>query len=226
MKQILLPFNWKIVIFLIILEVFTVPFVAISNSIIISNQIYLGIIGFSVAFIALIIILKLFVQPIKQYLSHLLKQKIIQINGLLYTSLFAGFLLMLMFYLQNLSYSFTKSDCIVGFVSAFFSVSISLIIYNFLASYLGYGVKIKVSDNNCCYLVAFPIKDIIVLTLLFSLYETIASPISLLWLPHYNHRFLWGIIAGILSGLAGGIPLILICHFTKYKITIFLKLIK
>lgn len=217
-KFIAIPFNWKIVVFLIIIEVVTIPFVAISNSLIIKNLLYMSLIGFSVAFVALICIFRGLSLIIKNYFTQLLCEPVIKINGLLYISLIAGFLLMFMFYLQSLTYHFTNSDCIVGLVSAFFSVSISLVIYHLGVHYFNYGIKLITNSNS--YTIQIIIKDIVILTLLFSLYETIVSPMSLLWVPHHQHRFIWGIITGVVSGLSGGLPLLVLCYFTKYNITL------
>ncbi len=178
----------------------------------------MSLIGFTVAFLALICILRGLNPIIKNYFSKLMDEPVIKIKGLLCLSLIAGFLLMFMFYLQSLTYRFTNNDYIVGLVSAFFSVSISLIIYHLGVHYFNYGIKLITKTNS--YTIQVVIKDIIILTLLFSLYETIVSPISLLWVSHYGHRFMWGIITGVVSGLSGGLPLLALCYFTKYNITL------
>jgi hypothetical protein len=167
--------------------------------------------------------MQLIVRPIRIYFSKLVGTEIVKIHGALYIGLISGFLLMFMFYLQELTYRFTNSDYIVGTVSAFFSVSVSLILYTVIEKLFNYGIKIKTVSNQT-YLLAFPLKDILVITLLFSLYETIASPLSILWIPHFEHRFLWGIISGIASGVIGGLPITIISYVTGYKITINLKL--
>ena len=217
-----LPINWKVVIFLVILELLTVPFVAISNTIVLSNQNYIVIMGFVVAFFALLVIMKLIITPIKHYLSKLIGVEISRISGVLYLCLISGFLLMFMFYLQEVTYRFTRSDYIVGTVSAFFSVSISLIIYTIIEKYFNYGIK-TISKDNKSYLLCFSSKDIIIITLLFSLYETIASPLSILWVPHYTQRFLWGCISAVAAGVGGSLPMVIICYLVGYKITIRLK---
>lgn len=220
-----IPFNWKIIIFLVILEVLTVPLVAISNNIVIKNYVYVLLMGFIVAAFALFIIMKLIIFPIKNYFAGLIGQKILKIHGALYIGLLAGFLLMFMFFVQELTYKFTNSDCIVGFVSAFFSVGISLIIYSIFSKFFNFGLKIF-TENKQYLLLLIPMKDIIALTLLFSIYETIASPLSILWVPHLDHRFVWGIISGVVSGVVGGTPLVIISFILNYKITINLKILK
>ena len=220
--QISLAINWKIVIFLIILELLTVPFVAISNTIVLDNQNYIVIMGFVLAFFALLVIMKLIIAPIKRYFSSLIGEKICKISGVLYLCIISGFLLMFMFYLQEVTYRFTRSDYIVGTVSAFFSVSVSLIIYTLIEKTFNYGIKVITKDNKS-YLMCFGIKDIIVITLLFSLYETIASPLSILWVPHYTQRFIWGCISAVAAGVGGSIPMVIICNLVGYKITIRLK---
>lgn len=222
--KIVIPFNWKIIVFLVMVEVCTIPFVAASNTFVVSSALYLSIMGFIVAFAALIFIMKAIEKPIRRYLSKLLGVEITKVTGILYLGLISGFLLMAMFYLQEITYNYTKSDEIVGAVSAFFSVGATLYIYKFVQEVLNYGIKIVTVNKK--YIVIFPVKDIIALILLFTIYETIACPVSIIWLPHHEYRFLWGVLAGFLAGFSGGVPLVLICYLTKYKITFNLKEIK
>ncbi len=217
-----LPVNWKIIVFMVILELLTIPFVAVGNDIVIAHQNYIVIMGFIVAFFALLVILKLIVHPIKLYFSRLINQQIIRIEGIFYICLLSGFLLMFMFYLQEVTYRFTRSDYIVGLVSAFFSVSVSLIIYAIVEKAFNYGIKIITRDKHK-YILTFAPKEILLITLLFSVYETIASPLSILWVPHLEHRFLWGIISAIAAGIVGSVAMVIICTLTGYKISIGLK---
>ena len=214
-----LPLNFKLIIFLIILEVLTIPIVAITNSTVVKNPIYLLTMGFGAGVFALLIILKLIENLIRKYFSNALGMKIIKVNGTLYISLLSGFLLMFMFFIQEIVTYFTNNDCIVGLVSAFFSVGITLIIYKCGLHLFNYGIKIKTSDNQVLNL-TISNSDIIIITLLFTVYETIASPLSIIWLPHMNHRFIWGIVSGVASGVGGGLPLIIISYVTGYKITL------
>ncbi len=212
-----LSLNFKLIIFLVILEVLTIPIVAITNSIVVNNPIYLLIIGFVAGALAILVILKLIETPIKRFFSKELNVEIIKVNGSLYIGLLSGFLLMFMFFTQEIVIHFTNNDYIVGLVSAFFSVGVTLIIYRIMLHLFNYGIKITTSNNQVLTLTV-DYRDIIIITLLFTLYETIASPLSIIWLPHISHRLLWGILSGIVSGVSGGLPLILISHLTGYKI--------
>ncbi len=217
-KYLNIKFNWKIVAFLILIEIFTIPFVAISNTLTAQSQFDIAIMGFIIAFPALFIILKILLPRLHHSLSISLNLNIIKIHGVLYIGIISGVLLTFMFYLQELTYHFTNSDCIVGLVSAFFSVGISLIFYQLVQKYFNYGITLITAEQK--FVLTLNTKDIIVLTLLFTLYETIASPISIIWLPHLEQRFWWGILSGILSGLGGGIPLAIISKLTGYQINV------
>ena len=211
-----LPLDFKLIIFLVILEILTIPIVAITNSIVINNPIYLITMGFGAGAFALLLILKLIERPIKKFFSKALNLEIIKINGTSYIILLSGFLLMFMFFIQEIVTHFTNNDYILGLVSAFFSVGITLIIYQIISHVFNYGIKIKTSDNQTLKLIINS-RDIIIVTLLFTLYETIASPLSIIWLAH-NNRFLWGLISGLASGIGGGLPLVIISYLTGYKI--------
>lgn len=223
-KTTYLQFNWTMVLCLVVIEVLTIPFVAISNTITVTNPLYMAIMGFIVAFCALILFVKMILPRLKKHLSKILQLDITKISGVLYIGLISGFLLMFMFNLQEITYMFTPSDTLVGLVSGFGSVGASLLIYRLLDQMLNYGVKIITPKQK--FLLSFAWKDVIVLTLLFTLYELIACPVSLLWMSHYEHRFWWGILSGILSGVCGGIPPMLICKLTGYKISLNFRSIK
>ena len=214
-----LPINYKLIIFLVILEVLTIPIVSCTNTFILKNPVYLLGVGFIAGAFALLIIMKLITPPLQRYLSKLLNIQIIKISGILYIAILSGFLLMFMFYVQGLTYLFTQSDILVGTVSAFFSVGVSLIIYSIITKIFNYGIKIKTSNKEIFLLTILP-KDIILITILFTIYETIASPLSIIWLPHMTDRFFWGLVSGVASGIFGGLPLVIISYLTGYKVTI------
>ena len=219
--QIKVPFTWELIVFLVVLEVLTIPFVAISNSIIKSNKTYIIIIGFGVAFMAIAIIMKLIIPMLKLYLFKLMGKPIAQINGVFYITWLSGMLLMLMFYIQIITYQFTDSDFIVGGVSAFFGVGAILLLYTIIQKIFDYGIIIKTTDTQ--QIIYLNIKDILVVTTLITLYETIISPVSIIWEHFPEQRFVWGIISGLLSGMIGGSVLGIICRITNYKITIELR---
>ena len=223
-KTAYLNFNLTMVFCLVVIEVLTIPFVAISNTITITNPLYMAIMGFTVAFFALILFIKMILPRLRKHLSTVFKLNIVKISGVVYIGLISGFLLMFMFNLQEITYMFTPSDTLVGLVSGFGSVGASLLIYRILDQVFNYGVKIITPKQKL--LLSFAWKDVIALTLLFTLYELIACPVSLLWMSHYEHRFLWGILSGILSGVSGGIPPMLICKLTGYKVTLNFRPIK
>jgi hypothetical protein len=212
-----LSLDFKLIIFLVILEILTIPIVAITNSIVVNNPIYLLMMGFGAGTFALFVILKLIENPIKKFFSKALNLEVIKVNGTIYIGLLSGFLLMFMFFIQEIVTHFTNNDYIVGLVSAFFSVGITLIIYRIVLHLFNYGIKIRTFDNQVLKL-TITNRDIIIITLLFTLYETIASPLSIIWLPHINNRFSWGIISGVAAGIGGGLPLVIISYLTGYKI--------
>ena len=104
--------------------------------------------GFGAGAFALVIIMLVIKSYLRKYFSRLLNTNITNITGVLYIALISGFLLMFMFFIQGITYYFNKSDYVVGGVSAFFSVSITLIIYKAILYVFKYGVKIKTADQT------------------------------------------------------------------------------
>lgn len=215
-----LSFNSKLILFLILLEIFTIPFVAIANNLVINNPLLISILGFVVAFFAIATIIKIITQPLKTFISKQINQPITKLTGIFYTSLLSGILLMLMFYIQTLIYQYTDNNYIIGALSAFFSVGPTLVIYFLIAKHLKIGIKIITPTTF--FLISIKFIDIVYLTLLFSLYETFASPLSIIWLTHANDRFLWGILSGFAAGLGGSIPIVIICRILNYKLPLHL----
>ena len=82
-----LPLNYKLIIFLVILEILTIPIVAISNSSISNNPIYLLAMGFGAGAFALVIIMLVIKSYLRKYFSRLLNTNITNITGVLYIAL-------------------------------------------------------------------------------------------------------------------------------------------
>jgi hypothetical protein len=215
-----LSFNFKLVLFLILLEIFTIPFVAIANTLVLNNVLLIAVLGFVVAFFAIAAIIRIITQPLKMFISSQINQPVCKLTGVFYTSLLSGILLMLMFYIQTIIYLYTNNSYIIGTLSAFFSVGPTLLIYFIIEKYFKIGIKIITPTNN--FLISIKFIDIVYLTLLFSLYETFASPLSIIWLTHTSDRFFWGILSGLAAGLGGSIPIVIICRLFKYKLPLYL----
>lgn len=213
MKQKLpLIFSWRTVVFFILLELFTVPPVAMSNSIVIRNIWYMAIMGFVVALICVYFLLRLLEKLIIRHSPRIIGLSITTIRGIWYIALLAGILLMIMFIVQDLLFNRGFGDFSVGFISAFISVGGTLFIYKLL-TYT--GISIRLIANDVIYNLQFGWLDILKLAILFGIYEFIVCPITGLWIPYPEHRFSLAVLSGIIGGGTGGFAVSLISKFFK-----------
>jgi len=211
-KKLSLIFGWRTVIFFILLELFTVPPVAMSNSIVIQNIWYMAIMGFVVALICVYFLLRLLKNTIIKNSLRIVGTQLFDINGIWYIAVLAGILLMIMFVVQDLLFSYKFGDFSTGFISAFISVGGTLVLYKLL-SYS--GISIRLMANSQQYQLEFEWLDILKLAVLFGLYEFIVCPITGLWIPYPEHRFSLAVVSGIIGGGAGGLLVSMLSCFVK-----------
>jgi len=207
-----LIFGWRTVIFFILLELFTVPPVAMSNSIVIQNIWYMAIMGFVVALICVYFLLRLLKNTIIKNSLRIVGTQLFDINGIWYIAVLAGILLMIMFVVQDLLFGYKFGDFSAGFISAFISVGGTLVLYKLL-SYS--GISIRLMTNSQQYRLEFEWQDILKLAVLFGLYEFIVCPITGLWIPYPEHRFSLAVVSGIIGGGAGGLLVSMLSRFVK-----------
>jgi hypothetical protein len=222
-QQIVLKFGPGAIGFFILLEAITVPLVAALNSIAIQNIAYMSIMGFIVAFGSVLLLLNLLKTLLLKQASRICGRDISKIGGLWYISGLAGILLMLMFFTQDLLYAYGSSDFVAGFFSALCSVFPTLLIYQVLSQTFNYGLTLTSGDKM--WRLNFKLLDILVLTLLFSLYEFIVCPITSLWVGLNEYKVALAFLYGVLGGAAGGGTLYLISHFCPLQIKLSLSLL-
>ena len=208
-----IKFGWRWVIFFIALETLTVPWVAYSNDIVISNVIYMCIMGFMVAFACVLLLLWLMKKLIIKYSEELFGIKITKVVGVWYIAILAGILEMIMFGVQDLLFSWHWDDYRVGFVSAFVSVGLTLWLYFLSVRYTKY--HIKMIGEHCEFRAFFGLADIVKFAWIFGLYEFIVCPITGIWVPIHHYRVLVATISGLVGGASGGVLLMLISHYWK-----------
>ncbi len=219
-KQVQICFGWQLIALLVAIEVLTIPFVALGNNFVGNSKVSIAIMGFIVAFFALIVITRLIRNLLKKTFSKLIGQDILHLKGIIYIGIIAGFLLMFMFYLQEIASNYTRNDYITSFSTTFISVGSSLLIYYTIEKIFHYGIKLKTSNNK--YIIKIRLIDILILTLLFSIYEIIAYEVSGIWIPHRDYRFWWGLLSGVGAGFLGSLPVLLITSVTGYKFNLYI----
>ncbi|MEN9946091.1 MAG: hypothetical protein RLZZ293_477 [Pseudomonadota bacterium] len=209
-EQIKIVFERRWLIFFILLEGLTVPLVASSNKLAVQNIVYMAIMGFVVAFICVLSLCFVLKRYLLRNAPQLLGVAIDDITNLWYLGIIAGFLLMIMFTVQDIMYHHGAGDFSVGFTSGFLSVAISLVIYELLAHYCNLAISFK--HDQQIWQIRFTQRDILLLALIFAVYEFFVCPITSLWVPLQQHRILVASISGLAGGLFGGILLIVISY--------------
>lgn len=211
-KSFALIFNFRIILFFIALETLTVPLVAMSNTFATQAIIFMAIMGFLVAFIVVILLLRLLKKVVINNSVKIIGVQLRNIHRVWYLAILAGILEMIMFVVQDQLFAWHWNDYQVGFISAFISVGLTLVIYRFGVKYFKFAIVL--SSDSCAHSLQFAWFDIFKLALLFGLYELIVCPITGWWIPYHDMQRLWmAIFSGIVGGGSGGLLLYLITHF-------------
>lgn len=204
-------FGWKWVVFFILLETSTVPLVALSNDFAIKNIYYMSVMGFFVAFVVILILIRFLQKQIVKYSLSLFGFAAQQVSGGWIIAILAGILEMVMFAVQDILFHRGWGDYRTGFASAFISVGITLVFYRWLFVFWKFGISLYTAERR--FFFCFGWSDIFKLALIFGCYEAIVCPITGLWIPYPEHRLSLGILSGILGGFCGGCLLWFISHF-------------
>jgi hypothetical protein len=213
MQKISLKFGWRTIIFFLLLELFTVPPVAMSNSIVIQNIWYMAIMGFIVALVCVYFLLRILKAFLIRNSERIIGVIISDIHGIWYIALLAGILLMIMFVVQDFLFAHNFGDFSAGFFSAFLSVGGTLLIYK-LGFYCGLNISLN-SSNTSKYQLEISWSGVLKLSLLFGIYELIVCPITGLWIPYPEHRFSLAVISGVVGGATGGALVAFISSFIR-----------
>ncbi len=211
-------FSWTTILFFIGLETLTVPLVALSNNIVIHNIIFMAVMGFLVAFICILIILQIVKKIILASSIKVFGFQATKINGVWLIGVLAGILEMIMFIVQDIFFKFGWDDYRVGFISAFCSVGVTLIIYKLGVFF--WNLAIKVSDENTTLILDVSVSNIIKLSVLFGFYEFIVCPITGWWIPYQDtQRLMMAIFSGIVGGGIGGLLVVALTRiFENYPV--------
>lgn len=214
-KNINIKLGWQAVVFFIILETITVPMVAMANNFARINFLYLAIMGFMVAMIALGILLKI----LERYFIHnsekIFSVKVNVVRNLWLIPFFAGILEMVMFLVQGELFNRGYRDYSAGFWSGFISVFVSLIIYKLLLDICSYSLKF-INTSNKKFVLNISWWNIFLISLLFGLYEMVVCPITGWWIPYQGMmRFIMAIFSGAIGGFAGSLLILLLNQYIK-----------
>lgn len=205
-----------------LLEGLTVPLVAISNNIMTNNILFSATTGFIVALLCILFLFKILKKLILKHAKNIFAMDILDLNGIAIISIMAGVLLMVMFIVQFILYSYHANDFVAGFFSGLLSVFITLCCYELFAWINCFAIKIT-DINSHVYQIHFKIRDIILLSFIFGLYELIVCPITGIWIPFTTWRVPVAILSGIIGGSIGGVFLYTTTNLLRIKLNIFLK---
>lgn len=221
-KLVSINFSSGVIIFFIFLEGLTVPLVAISNNIMTNNMLFSAASGFIVAAICILFLFKVLKKLILKHSKNIFSMDLINIEGISIIGFMAGILLMVMFIVQFLAYSHGSNDYLAGFLSGFLSVFTTLYCYEIVGRIEVFTIKI-INSNKHKYQIHFKFRDIIVLSLIFGIYELIVCPITAAWIPFTTWRIPVAILSGIIGGGIGGGFLYVTTNVFKLKLNILLK---
>lgn len=208
-KTIAIKFNLKIIWFFVLLEGFTVPMVAMSNSLVLRGTYYVMAVGFLVALIVVYFLLQLLNRLIIKHSATLIGIKVERIVHIWYVAVISGILEMVMFIVQDNLFQRGYGDWSAGFWSAFISVAAALLVYKIIFMLVRFGLKLFSSDGQ--WLVDFAFVDIIRLSFIFGIYELIVCPITGWWIPYQGwQRFAMAVFSAIVGAIAGSLLVILL----------------
>lgn len=214
-KNVPIVFGYKVIFFFILLELSTVPLVAMSNSFAIKSIQAMAAMGFFVALIAVYVLLHLLNRYIINNSPKLLNMQIDRVRNIWYVCIISGILEMVMFVVQDFLFSYSWRDYSTGFWSAFISVGVALVIYKTILSLTGFGVGLV--ENQKTYKIDFPWLDIFKLSFLFGMYELVVCPITGWWIPFLGwQRIAMAIFSAIVGASLGAILLVFLTKKIKY----------
>lgn len=223
-NQIPINFGLKFIIFLTLLELITVPGVAVANYFIGQSLLHVAIMGFLVAFCGIILIAILIKNWLISNSEKFFTVKLLAIKGFWYLGILSGTLLMIMFLVQTQLYKSGHNDYSAGFISGAISVGLTLIIYQGLAYYKIIAITL-IDANQVKWSINFSLKNIVLLAILFGIFELIVCPITAFWISYSDvyARIIAASASGFVGGLLGSVALSMINKLLKIKLYVKLK---
>lgn len=223
-KDITIKFNHKIIWFFVLLEGFTVPMVAMSNSLVLRGTYYVMAVGFLVALSVVYLLLKLLSRLIIKHSASIIDIQVERIAHIWYVAVISGILEMVMFIVQDYLFKRGYGDWSAGFWSAFISVGIALLVYKMIFLVTRFGIKLL--NNEVSMVVDFSFIDVLRLSLIFGIYEFIVCPITGWWIPYYGwQRFGVAVFSAIVGAVAGSILVIVLSRlsFLRPKFSLYIS---
>lgn len=206
--------GYKVILFFILLESLTVPFVALFNTIAIQNIVFMAIMGFVVALFAVFILLNSANKWLIRYLQLNYDATITSVHHLWYLGVIGGVLEMIMFIVQNELFARGYGDFSTGFWSALISVAIALLIYKLILQFCNFAVMVMSGETS--YVLDIQFIDIARLSLLMAVYEFVVCPITGWWIPYSGAmRIVVAIFSAVIGASCGGILVVGITKFIK-----------
>ena len=222
-KQVAIAFNLRFMLLLLLIELITVPLVAMSNPILRANLLTTLILGFIIAALALIIILRLLRQYLIINAEALFGVKVTLIINLWLVALIAGVLEMVMFAIQDVLFKLGANDFVVGFFSALGSVFCALVCYQLIIKFTKLAIIMQTPSDD--YMIKFAWRDILYLSILFAMYELVVCPITGWWIPYSGwSRFGIAIVSAVVGAISGFMVMLFCLKLLKQKI--YLQLVK
>lgn len=201
--------GYKVILFFILLESLTVPLVALFNTIALQNVLFMAIMGFGVALLAVFFLLKILNKWIINYVNLNVGVVASKVKHLWYLGVIGGVLEMVMFLVQNELFKRGHGDYSAGFWSALISVAVALLIYKFILMSCKFGVTFISTDS--AYSLDIRGIDILRLSILMAIYEFIVCPITGWWIPYAGMmRILVALLSAIIGAFCGASLILLI----------------
>lgn len=213
-KSIPIVFSYKAIGFFVLLELFTVPMVAMSNSFVIQHTEYIAVMGFVVALVVVYLMLRLLEKFIIRQSNEWFGFQIDRVQHIWYIGIISGILEMIMFMVQDYLFNLHWHDYSAGFWSALISVGLSLLLYKAVLKITGFGVVL--SNQGIKYKLNISFSSVLKLSLLLGLYELIVCPITGWWIPYFGYqRFLMAVFSAVIGASCGSLLLVVLTSYVR-----------
>ncbi len=211
--KITIPINYKFFLFLLAIEIITIPFVALFNTYTAFNNLLMDILGFTLGFICGIVMIYLMQRAVLKFISQELNLSIKKIQNKLYITLLFALVLGIMFFIQT-KLNDSKYPSLTGGLSAGLAIFITLNI-NLVINKL-WKNSLSVIDDYHVYYIYIDYFDICYISFIAFIYELFAYEISGLWIAYNNYRFFYGILSAIFASLFGYIAVLFTVRYLDY----------
>lgn len=221
-KDIAIQFNTKFLIILLLIELITVPLVAISNPLLTKNFWTTIFFGFVIAAFGLVLLLRIIRNYLISNAESLFGVLVRKITNLWLIVVIAGILEMVMFGIQDTLFSKHVNVYTVGFISALGSVFCSLVVYKLCASLFKISITLENDENKIS--INFSWLNVIYLSFLFGVYEFIVCPITGWWIPYHGFaRFGIAVLSAFIGAICGFLLMLIVVKLIKRKVYFYLS---